>query len=201
MKNFIRSLSFIFLFLGFQSFGQDNQEVLDVDPNQSEILWLAKKVTGQHNGHIMLKGGSIIHSDGELKGGAFTVEMNTLKVDDIKNPGKNKKLVHHLKSKDFFETNQYPTANFEITQVTPTGRPNIYRVSGNMSIRNQTQPMSFPVEWKKEGNRYTAKAYLIINRTKFGITYKSGSFFDNLKNRAIDDNFKLDILIRTAEIL
>ena len=42
-------------------------------------------------------------------------------------------------------------------------------------------------------NDSTAKASGIINidRTLFGITYGSGSFFENLQDRAIDDIFSL----------
>ena len=39
----------------------------------------------------------------------------------------------------------------------------------------------------------TAKAKLIVDRTRYGIQYDSGSFFEDLGDRTIYDDFELNV--------
>ena len=45
-----------------------------------------------------------------------------------------------------------------------------------------------------EGNKAMAK--LVIDRSKYNVRYGSNSFFDNLGDKAIDDEFELDINLK-----
>jgi len=42
----------------------------------------------------------------------------------------------------------------------------------------------------------TAKTAFKVDRTKFGIKYGSGSFFDSLGDKAINDEFELNITLQ-----
>ena len=42
----------------------------------------------------------------------------------------------------------------------------------------------------------TATANLVVDRTKYDIKYGSGSFFDNLGDKAISDNFDLTVSLQ-----
>src|SRR5262245_15870530 len=66
-----------------------------VDPTNSTIAWSAKKVTGQHHGSINIKEGSMKMKKGQLVGGSFTIDMNTIKVLDLTGGGATK-LENHL---------------------------------------------------------------------------------------------------------
>jgi hypothetical protein len=41
-----------------------------------------------------------------------------------------------------------------------------------------------------------AKATVVIDRTKYGIKYGSGDFFDDLGDRAILNDFDLDVVLK-----
>ena len=50
------------------------------------------------------------------------------------------------------------------------------------------------------GETTTATASFNIDRTDYGIRYGSGSFFDNLGDKAIDNNFNVEVnIVATSE--
>ncbi len=55
--------------------------------------------------------------------------------------------------------------------------------------------MSFPATVEHAGDTYTARGQLTVDRTKYGIRYGSDSFFDNLGNKAIADDFELEVVL------
>ena len=80
-----------------------------VDATKSSIHWLAKKVTGQHEGTVNLKEGSLVFKGKDLTGGTFTVDMTSLTSTDLTGEYLGK-LNGHLKSEDFFGTEKHPTS-------------------------------------------------------------------------------------------
>ncbi|MFN3269431.1 MAG: YceI family protein, partial [Candidatus Kapaibacteriota bacterium] len=133
----------------------------------------------------------------KITSGEFEVDMTSIRNEDLKDKDLNAKLVGHLKSDDFFSVAKFPTAKFVITHSTPlkaskAGEPNI-AITGKMTIKGITQTISFPATIKADGNKITAKATLELDRTKFDVRYGSGSFFDNLGDNVIYDNFTLEL--------
>jgi polyisoprenoid-binding protein YceI len=113
---------------------------------------------------------------------------------DITNAEYNQKLIGHLKSDDFFAVEKHPRANFKITSVAPikgaiAGAAN-YTVNGNLTIKGITNPVSFPAVIAFNNNTITAKsAPITLNRTKWDIRYGSKTFFENIGDKAIYDDF------------
>lgn len=159
----------------------------EVKVKDATITWVGKKVTGSHTGTIELQEGTLIMEGNELVGGNFIMNMTSLQVTDLEAGKGKEKLEGHLKTDEFFGVNNFPTATFTITGVAKSGDG--YSVTGDMTIKGITQPMK--IRMNINGNKATTD--LEIDRTKFGITYGSGSFFDNLKDKAINDNFELDV--------
>lgn len=158
-----------------------------VDIENSNITWKGHKVTGEHDGYISLQQGTLQFDDkNQLTGGSFVMNMPTLTVTDLEGEMKGK-LEAHLKSDDFFSTDKHSTASFAITKV--SGKDGTYKVTGNLTIKGITHPNTF--EMVVSGN--TAKADLKIDRTKYDIKFRSSSFFDNLKDKAIYDDFDLSV--------
>jgi hypothetical protein len=58
-----------------------------------------------------------------------------------------------------------------------------------------THPVTFPAKMEIKDGLVKADGKLIIDRTDWGIRYKSGKFFDNLKNQAISDSIEFNIKI------
>lgn len=165
-----------------------------VDASQSKVEWNGKKVTGEHSGTINVAGGSFQVAKNKVVGGSVDIDMNSIVNLDIADKEYNQKLVGHLKSDDFFSSEKHPKANFKITSLTPikgakAGAAN-YTANGNLTIKGITKPVSFPVTVALNGNTITAKSdAVVLDRTKWDIRYGSKSFFANIGDKAIHDDF------------
>lgn len=165
------------------------------DVTSSEILWKGYKVTGQHSGIIQLQSGTVFFEDDVLAGGEFVVDMTTLKDLDLTDTSYATKLEGHLKSDDFFGVETYPTARLVMTNVVPDGTHGDYQITGNLTIKDITHPISFVAHVTEQNGNITATADLQIDRSKYNVRYGSGSFFDNLGDKVIYDNFDLNITL------
>jgi len=166
---------------------------------ESQVSWKGYKPTGSHHGTINLKEGVLTLKDNQLVGGKFVIYMNTIKdLDMPETDPYNKKLVTHLKSPNFFYVEKYPTSTFEITGVKPQGEN--YLIEGNLTIKDVTKNITFPAKVIKENNEilFTSDA-IKIDRTDFGIKYKSKKFFNNLKDKFINDLFDISFKIKAKK--
>ena len=191
---FFFSLVAMIAFVGMSFTGPQNDELetLKINTAESVINWKGYKVTGQHYGTVMLKDGNLEYKDGMLAGGSFSIDMTTISVGDLEGDYKGK-LEGHLKSDDFFGVNNYPTATFVITEVVSSCKPGDYRISGDLTIKEATRPIKFNAQITEEGNNHVATAEITIDRADYDVRYGSGSFFDNLGDKTIYDEFDLEI--------
>ena len=161
-----------------------------VDTEKSKIEWLGTKVTGKHNGNIMFKSGKIVLSkEGILKDAEFVVDMNTINTLDLSGEWKDK-LDGHLKNEDFFNVSKYPTSTLKFKKVNSKSGDK-YSVSADLIIKGKASPVTFDVSLKDK----TANGTLKFDRTKWGIKYGSGSFFEGLGDKMIHDEVKLDFKV------
>ena len=156
---------------------------------QSNIDWVGKKVTGAHNGTIAVKGGELILNDNNLIGGKVIVDIASIKILDITDPTTNAQFASHLASDDFFATEKHPEATLEIASV--SGK----HIEGNLSIKGITQPIGFDVAMTINQDTLIATGRLVIDRTKYGMKFRSGNFFKDLGDTLIYNDFELTILI------
>ncbi|TRW97972.1 YceI family protein [Flavobacterium gawalongense] len=161
-----------------------------VDASKSIVNWVGKKVTGKHEGTVNLKDGKLIFKGKKLAGGTFNVDMTSLTATDLSGEYQGK-LNGHLKSEDFFGTEKFPTATLIFKKVVAK-TANVYTVTGDLTIKGKTNPITFDLATTKD----TAATSLKIDRTKYDIKYGSGSFFDNLGDKAISDEFDLAVALK-----
>lgn len=169
----------------------------NVDTANSVITWKGTKPTGAHNGVILLKEGSLLIENGTLTGGEFVIDMSSIKNLDIPadNDG-NAKLVGHLTSADFFDVATYPTSKFVITNVEE--KEDKLHVTGNLTIKDVTKSITIPAMLSKEGDTTIFKSETFnVDRADFNVKYASKSFFDNLKDKFIDDMMELSFTVKT----
>ena len=185
-KNFL-TLTILAGMAVFMSFDKPVKDVTyTVDPERSTIDWTAKKVGGGHTGTIKITSGNLIHNGKSLTKGMFLINMSSITSD-------NAKLTTHLKSDDFFSTEKNPNSKFEILKVTPVGADRV-NISGNLTIKGISQPISFPATVKTQKNIVVAVANNIrVDRTKYDIKFRSKTFFLEIGDKAIDDEFELNI--------
>jgi polyisoprenoid-binding protein YceI len=160
-------------------------EKVPVKTGESKVTWKAYKVTGSHTGTVALKEGALIFNEGTLTGGEFAVDMTTLVATDLEGEYK-EKLEGHLKSDDFFGVNENPTSSLVFKEVKTSGK-NSYKVTGDLTIKGITKAITFDVSIY--GNKATAT--MKIDRAQYNVRYGSGSFFENLGDKTIYDEFDL----------
>ncbi len=157
----------------------------EVKTEESSVMWKAYKVTGSHSGLVQLTDGALMFDGDALTGGSFTVDMTSLIATDLKGDSK-AKLEGHLKSEDFFGIENHPSSTLVFTDVKLTGK-NSYEVTGDLTIKGITKPITFDVSIY--GSKATATVK--VDRAEYNVRYGSGSFFDNLGDKTIYDEFDL----------
>lgn len=162
-------------------------QVRKINLKSSSITWIGKKITGEHQGTLAFKQGFLKFKNKTLVAGNFTVDMTTLNNTDQTGQGK-AKLEGHLKSADFFATDEFKTATMVFKTIKAKSK-GVYSIVADLTIKGKTNPVTFDLMTKGK----IASADLVIDRTKFGIQYGSGSFFDDLGDRTIYDEFDLRV--------
>ncbi len=164
---------------------------LDVNASSSSVSWNAKKVTGEHYGKISLKSGSITTSNNKITAGEFIVDMTTIKCDDLPAGEWNDKLIGHLNSDDFFSVDKFNESRLVITSVGEVNKDGSQELTGGLTIKGVTQLITFTASKIDVGYKTT----LTVDRTKYGIKYGSGQFFEGLGDNLIYDTFTLEIVV------
>ena len=186
MKNSIQNMAIIVIIalisFSFTTIERDKKEI---KVENSKVIWKGYKVTGSHEGTIALQSGILTFETEKLVGGEFVIDMTTITNTDLDGDNKGK-LEGHLKSDDFFGVTTFPTATLVFKDVKSTGK-NSYAVTGDLTIKGIKNPVSFDISIY--GSKATASVK--IDRSKFDVRYGSTSFFDNLKDKAIYDEFDL----------
>ncbi|WP_321286642.1 YceI family protein [uncultured Sunxiuqinia sp.] len=164
-----------------------------IDTSSSNVDWLGKKVTGEHSGSIDIKEGSLEVASGVIKGGTVIIDMQSIVNEDIEDADYKAKLEGHLKSEDFFSVERFPTAKLVLTDVKKSGDE--YSFTGNLTIKGITKPVSFKGKSLADGDHVKVEGAIIIDRSDYDVKYGSSSFFDNLGDKMIYDDFTLNYVL------
>jgi len=166
-------------------------DIYTVDVAKSSINWEGKKFAGSHTGTVNLTSGTLGFNGKKLVEGGFIANMTTIKTMDGEKP--NAGLDKHLKADDFFGIEKFPAANFVIKKVTANGA-NV-NVTGDLTIKGVTNSVTFPatVVWNADKTVTATADKITIDRTKYGIQFKSKSVFSNIGDNFIYDEFTLSV--------
>lgn len=165
-----------------------------IDTKESVLTWEGSMVFGfaeKHIGYVYMSKGELIIEKDQLVGGTAEIDMNTIEYKDKAN--KNTP-VKHLKSADYFDVEKFPTSTFSITKVAYVIRENI-KVTGNLTIKGVTNPVTFPAKMEVKDGIARANGKVVIDRTQWGIRYRSGKFYDNLADQAVSDDIEIQMNI------
>lgn len=171
-----------------------------VDPNSSVIEWEGRKPTGTHTGTIDIAEGSFYANDSIVESGTFVIDMNSITVTDLEGEDR-ENLEAHLKGTvegkegDFFNVNEYPDAQFEVTGISEENGQTM--LQGNLTMRGETKNVEFPVNIDRNDNgiELTSETFT-IDRTKWKVNYGSKSVFDSLGDNFINDEITLTIKVK-----
>ncbi len=163
------------------------QVKMNADTEKTTLQWLGEKVMGQHTGTINLKDGWLTLNNNQIVSGEFNIDMASLKESES-----NQMLEKHLKSDDFFGVVKFPVAKLVISGSTPFDKGSGV-VTGSLTIKDITNPIEFKATMQKKDEGTWFFANITVDRTKYNIRYGSGSFFDNLGDKTVYDEFKLKV--------
>lgn len=176
-----------------------NQYTLDT--LNSKVEWKGYKIfkseSTSHFGTIKFESGDLTVKDGKLESGKFVADMNSLTSVDLKDDAEQLgKLNGHLKSGDFFEVDKFPTASYEITQVTSVAEGDYNTLlDGNLTIKGITKPAQFKANVSvKEGEVSVATEPKDIKREEFGVKFQAPA-----ENGVIKDEVTLQINVKALE--
>jgi polyisoprenoid-binding protein YceI len=169
----------------------------DIINTESELKWIGKELsTDTHTGTLALKKGKIdVNANGVING-EVEIDMTTIIVTDMQ--GKwGKKLEGHLKSPDFFGVEKYPNAFIAFQSDENTIKNNQINLTGELTIKDITHPISFTAELLQKKPTLKAKASMSFDRSKYDVRFRSGKFFENLGDKLILDDIEVDVLLVT----
>ncbi|MEM7585105.1 MAG: YceI family protein [Acidobacteriota bacterium] len=146
----------------------------------SKIDFVGAKVTGTHDGGFQAFDGTVTLTDGTAEGSSVEVVIDATSVwsDDDR-------LTEHLKSADFFDVENFPTATFKSTEIAAAAEGG-YTLTGNLELHGVTKQISFPANIEVGEGSFTAMAEFSINRKDFDIVYAGRP----------DDLIRDDVLIK-----
>lgn len=184
----------------------ETAEAYEVLAPESTITWHGAKKTGSsHNGKISIERGMFTFENEAIESGKFVVDMNSIDVEDLEGDKKGK-LEAHLKGTvegkegDFFNVQKYPTAEFEITEVST--EDNKTWMKGNLTMKDSTKNIKIPIANidKKDKMLTMNTEEFTIDRTKWGVNFGSKSVFDNLVgDNIINDEITLKIMVKAKQ--
>jgi len=176
------------------------------DLEKSVVLWQGWKPTGTHNGTIQISSGALNMKEGALTGGEFVINMNSIVDLDLEDADMNAKLVGHLKSADFFETEKYPESKFIITSVVPIDGTTVdkekekgdiiptHAITGNLTMKDVTKSITFNAKVEISENQILASTnQFYIDRVDWNVKYGSKKIFADLQDKFINDEIGLTI--------
>ena len=174
-----------------------------IDLDESRIQWTGRNLLNRHTGHIALKAGELIISDGRLAGGSFVIDMTRITCLDLTGDPLHDVLIRHLHDHDFFDAGLFPEARFDITNANPVegatpGSPDLH-VSGKLTLKDITAPLDFFASTgiTAEG-KPAAQATLAFDRTLWNVLYGSGKWFHRLGGHLVNDFVELQLRIVAA---
>jgi polyisoprenoid-binding protein YceI len=166
---------------------------IPIASTDSTVTWIGAKLTGNHLGGFRETDG-VVYVDGDAVTGAdVRIDMTSIYSD-------NDDLTGHLMSEDFFEVQTYPEARFRTTAIRPITEADevqsetaTHMVTGLLTMRDQTNEVTFPAYIAQTDAGATVQASFIIDRTNWGITYPG------MQDDLINDQVRIDLDVATSD--
>ncbi len=146
-----------------------------IDPSHSRFGFVARhamvtKVRGSFNefeGTLDVDGDDPTKSSAEL-----VIQVASI---DTRNADRDA----HLRSSDFFAMDEHPEIRFQSTGVELTDDEDVYRVTGDLTIRGVTKPVTFDLEFTGAAidpwgqTRIGFEGSTVVNRKDWGVSWNA----------------------------
>jgi polyisoprenoid-binding protein YceI len=171
-------------------------EVYSFNVASSKINWEGKKTLIKEwvdTGNISIQSGSVTLVDDKIIEGRIIIDMNSITAQKTGAGEGETNLSKHLKSADFFNVEIFPTSQFILTSIIPSEKENEYLAKGDITIKNITKNIEFPMNIYMTNGSISMNAKIILDRTLFDVRFGSTNFFKDIGDKAIDNNFTLKL--------
>lgn len=197
-----------------------------IDTSESVVTWIGSKPTGEHQGTMAIENGHLQINNDQVVGGLINIDLNRLEVLDLEGEYK-EKLTGHLKSEDFFFTEEFPKAVFQITSVKPyEGEDRItqpaddtsalkteqkdedrfevqnptHTITGNLTMRDTTLSITIPARVEISKEEVSATSKFVIDRTNWNLKYQDETDPVNIaKDKFIYNDVKIGFDVVAAK--
>jgi rhodanese-related sulfurtransferase len=171
-----------------------------VDGAASRLEWMGRNLNGRHLGVIAVSGGEVCVKNGLLASGSITLDMGSIANLDLTDEGYNHMLVSHLKSDDFFDVAHYPSAVYAIdgSEILPDGSvcSLVYQVKGSLEMKGVRQELPLVAEVVPQPDGLLkARVLCDLDRTRWGVLYGSGRFFEKLGMHLVSDIVTVELFL------
>ncbi len=171
----------------------------DFDIGKSTANWTgSKKIITDwvDRGELNIKSGFATFDKGILTGGEIVFDMTSIKAKTTGKGDGEDRLSEHLKSEDFFDVANFPEAKF-LVKSSAKESDGTYILTGDLTIKDITNSISFPVNLLSEGDLGMIEGSVSIDRTLWNVKFGSDKFFQDLGDNVINDEFNLDFTVIT----
>lgn len=149
------------------------QEVFLVSPTESTIEWTGSIIFGEHYGKLSFLNGSVVMKENNLERGSFIINIKSITIDDIKDKKDRDELLSELVDESFLDVQFYSMAAFEIKKVEKIKEGSLnYQITGNLTIKEITQQITFPAYIIVKDNILTANAKFKIDRQRWNMKFE-----------------------------
>lgn len=149
-----------------------------LDRNHTQVMFRVRhmgvaNVTGQFREFE----GSFVLDTVDLANSSAQITIRTASVDT-----ENERRDNHLRSPDFFAADSFPEITFRSTRVERGAGAGMYRMTGDLTIRGTTRPVTLDVEMTgiraitgQQGRQYVAGFMLTgrVNRFDYGLRWNN----------------------------
>jgi polyisoprenoid-binding protein YceI len=162
-------------------------EKLNFLSSESEVTWTgyATKAGFSLSGTLKLRSVSVKINDNQIEEASIFINMRSIKSE-------HKILIRELRGKDFFDTDSYPVAHFELTETISLNGDAPQTAKGILTIKDISEPVEFPVSIHNERGLLNLKGKAKISRKLFDIYQNAQTAHPLMGTKAISDVMELD---------
>jgi polyisoprenoid-binding protein YceI len=201
MRLFSLIAIFLVSFVVLSSSAQAVEEKYLFDKAHTQILFFVDHLGfSKSQGEFLDYDGYFIFNRDEPEKSYVEVTINTDSID-MDHDGWNE----HMKSKDFFDVEDYPTMTFKSTEIAVLAENNA-NITGDMEILGQTHPVILHTRFNKAGKhpfsgKYVAgfSSYTKLKRSEFGMKYGLPMLGDEVEIRIEVEGIR-EAILETQEM-
>lgn len=165
-----------------------------LDAEATSLKWEGVHVSDghKHNGTIMISEGTVVYTGDVFTSGEFTVDMNTIKDEDLQAPMSDT-LNKHLASPYFFNSSEYPATTVKINSVKDN------EVNATINVMGKDMEAVIPVKIKQTDKKVTAKGKFTLDFSSYNMM---GMTEDPKMPKMYTNpvvNFEIDMVLKAEE--